>query len=169
MVRPGTMLYGFYHSPHVNKRRVKLRPAMTLKALVSHVKNVPEGTGISYGLTYRTSSPSVIATIPVGYADGYSRRLSNLGEVAVKGVRAPIIGRVCMDQCMADVTGIQDVSVGDEVTLMGDGLDGSPSVDEMASWLGTIITEVICSISKRVPRVYVKGGEVVGVRDHINP
>jgi len=169
MVRPGIMLYGFYPSPHVDHGRVSLRPVMTLKAKVSHVKEVPESAGISYGLTYKTGRRSVIATIPVGYADGYSRRLSNLGWVAVRGARAPIVGRVCMDQFMVDVTDIPGVSVGDVVTLMGDGSGGSPHVEEVAAWMGTITHEVTCGISKRVPRVYLRGGKVVGVRDYLNP
>jgi len=169
MVRPGIMLYGFYPSPHVDHGRVSLRPAMTLKAKVSHVKEVPESTGISYGLTYKTVRRSVIATVPVGYADGYSRRLSNLGWVAVGGARAPIVGRVCMDQCMVDVTDILGVSVGDVVTLMGDGSGGSPHVEEVAAWMGTITHEVTCGVSRRVPRVYLRGGKVVGVRDYLNP
>lgn len=169
MVRPGIMLYGFYPSPHVDHGRVSLRPAMTLKAKVSHVKEVPESTGISYGLTYETGRRSLIATIPVGYADGYSRRLSSLGWVAVGGARAPIVGRVCMDQCMVDVTDIPGVSVGVIATLMDDGSGGSPHVEEVAAWMGTITHEVTCGISKRVPRVYLRGGEVVGVRDYLNP
>jgi len=169
MVRPGIMLYGFYPSPHVDQSRVSLRPAMTLKAKISHVKEVPESTGISYGLTYKTGRRSVIATVPVGYADGYSRRLSNVGWVAVGGARASIVGRVCMDQCMVDVTDIPGVSVGDVVTLMGDGSGGSPHVEEVAAWMGTITHEVTCGVSRRVPRVYLRGGEVVGVRDYLNP
>jgi alanine racemase len=169
MVRPGIMLYGFYPSPHVDHGRVSLRPAMTLKAKASHVKEVPESAGISYGLTYKTGRRSVIATVPVGYADGYSRRLSNLGWVAVEGARAPIVGRVCMDQCMVDVTDIPGVSVGDVVTLMGDGSGGSPHVEEVAAWMGTITHEVTCGVSRRVPRVYLRGRNVVGVRDYLNP
>ena len=169
MVRPGTMLYGLYPSPHVDHKRVHLLPAMALKAKVSHVKTVPPGTGLSYGLTHSTEGESRIATLPVGYADGYSRGLSNVGEVTIDGRRAPIVGRVCMDQCMVDVTDTRQVKVGDTVTLFGDGSDGTPTVEEVAGWLSTIADEVTCRIGRRVPRVYLRSGEVVAVRDCLNP
>ena len=169
MVRPGTMLYGLYPSPHVDHKRVHLLPAMALKAKVSHVKTVPPGTGLSYGLTHSTEGESRIATLPVGYADGYRRGLSNVGEVTIDGRRAPIVGRVCMDQCMVDVTDTRQVKVGDTVTLFGDGSDGTPTVEEVAGWLSTIADEVTCRIGRRVPRVYLRSGEVVAVRDCLNP
>jgi alanine racemase len=169
MVRPGIMLYGLYPSPHVNHKRVDLRPAMTLKTKVSHVKTVPPGTRLSYGLTHSTEWVSRIATLPVGYADGYSRGLSNVGEVTIDGRRAQIVGRVCMDQCMVDVTDTGRIKVGDTVTLFGDGSDGAPTVEEVAGWLGTIVDEVTCGVGRRVPRVYLKSGEVMGVRDCLNP
>ncbi len=164
MVRPGIMLYGLYSSEEVDNSRVDLRPAMTLKARISHVKTVPAGTAMGYGLTYKTSRESVIGTIPLGYADGYGRALSNRGRVGVKGGRAPVVGRVCMDQFMVDLTGI-DAEAGDEVILFGDGRDGSPHTEEVARWLGTITHEVLCGVSRRVPRVYIKDGEVVCVKD----
>ena len=169
MVRPGIMLYGLYPSPHVDQKRVTLLPAMSLKAKVSHVKTVPPGTGLSYGLTHSTEGESRIATLPVGYADGYRRGLSNVGEVTIEGRRAPIVGRVCMDQCMVDVTQLGRVKVGDTVTLFGDGSDGGPMAEEVAGWLDTIVDEVTCGVGKRVPRVYLKGGEVVEVRDCLSP
>jgi alanine racemase len=169
MVRPGVMLYGIYPSPHVDHKRVSLLPAMTLKAKASHVKTIPPGTGLSYGLTHITERESRIATVPVGYADGYRRDLSNIGEVAIHGRRAPIVGRVCMDQCMVDVTDIGNAEVGDTLTLFGDGSDGAPTVDEVAGWLGTIAHEVTSGVGRRVPRVYVRGGEAVAVRDFLNP
>jgi alanine racemase len=169
MVRPGIMLYGLYPSPHVDHKRVKLLPAMALKAKVSHVKRVPHGTELSYGLTYSTERESRIATLPVGYADGYRRGLSNVGEVTIDGRRAPIVGRVCMDQCMVDVTDTRRVKVGDTVTLFGDGSDGAPTVEEVAGWLDTIVDEVTCGVGKRVHRVYLKGGKVIGIRDCLNP
>ena len=168
MVRPGIMLYGFYPSPHVDHSRVSLRPAMALKARVSHVKRVPAFTGISYGLTYVTDGPRDIATVPAGYADGYRRGLSNVGEVGLGGGRAPVVGRVCMDQFMVDATGL-GVEVGDTAVLWGDGSGGEPDVEEVAGWLGTITHEVLCGVSRRVPRVYLRGGEVVGVRDYLSP
>jgi len=169
MVRPGIMLYGIYPSPHVDHKKVELVPAMTLKAKVSHVKTVPPGTGISYGLTYVTDRESRIATVPVGYADGYRRGLSNVGWVAIHGRRAPVVGRVCMDQCMVDVTDGGKVEAGDAVTLFGDGSDGAPTVEEVADRLGTIAHEVTCGVGRRVPRVYIKEGEVISVRDLLAP
>jgi alanine racemase len=169
MVRPGIMLYGLYPSPHIDQKRVDLLPAMTLKAKISHVKTVPPGTGLSYGLTHSTKRVSRIATLPVGYADGFRRGLSNVGEVTINGRRAPIVGRVCMDQCMVDVTKLGRVKVGDTATLFGDGSEDSPTVEEVAEWLGTIVDEVTCGVGKRVPRVYLKGNEVMKVRDCLNP
>ena len=169
MVRPGIMLYGIYPSPHVDQKKVELVPAMTLKAKVSHVKTVPPGTGISYGLTHVTDRESRIATVPVGYADGYRRGLSNVGWVAIHGRRAPVVGRVCMDQCMVDVTDGGKVEAGDAVTLFGDGSDGAPTVEEVADRLGTIAHEVTCGVGRRVPRVYIKEGEVISVRDLLTP
>ena len=169
MVRPGIMLYGIYPSPHVDHQKVGLLPAMTLKAKVSHVKTTPQGTGLSYGLTHVTDRESRIATLPVGYADGYRRGLSNVEEVAVHGRRAPVVGRVCMDQCLVDVTDAGGVDVGDVATLFGDGSDGAPTVDEVACRLGTIAHEVTYGVGRRVPRVYIKRGEAVAVRDLLEP
>jgi len=168
MVRPGIMLYGFYPNPSVDHSQVSLRPAMALKARVSHVKRVPANTGISYGLTHVTLGPKDIATVPAGYADGYRRGLGNLGQVGLGGGRASVMGRVCMDQFMVDATGL-DVKVGDTVVLWGDGSGGEPGVEEVAGWLGTITHEMVCGVSRRVPRVYLRGGEVVRVSDYLNP
>ena len=168
MVRPGSLLYGIYPSDEVDKDRIELRPAMTLKARISNVKAVPAGTGVSYGLTYTTGRPSRIGTISVGYADGYSRLLSNRAEVGVRGRRAPVIGRVCMDQCMVDLTDAGGVEIGDEAVLFGD-VGGAPSVDEVAGWMGSIFAEVLTSLSRRVPRVYIRDGEVVEVVDYLGP
>jgi alanine racemase len=151
LVRPGIMLYGLYPSPHVS-RSLKLRPAMTLRTKVSYVKSVPAGTPISYGCTFFTRKETRVATLPVGYADGYSRLLSNQGTVFIKGQRAPLIGRVCMDMCLVDVSGIKNVRAGDEVILFGEEI----SVDEVAHNIGTINYEVVCGVGKRVPRVYVE-------------
>jgi alanine racemase len=150
-VRPGIMIYGLYPSPHVS-RSIKLRPAMTLRTKVSYVKSVPGRTPISYGCTFFTRKETRVATLPVGYGDGYSRLLSNRGTVLIKGQRAPLIGQVCMDMCLADVSKIKSVRVGDEVILFGEEL----SVDEVAQNMGTINYEVVCGVGKRVPRVYVE-------------
>ena len=153
MVRPGIILYGFYPSDEVSKE-INLTPVMELKSHVSYIKKVPAGEGISYGLTYVTETERTIATIPVGYADGYPRLLSNKGRVIIKGKYAPVVGRICMDQFMVDITDIDGVSIEDEVTLIG--RDGASFIgaDEIAEQAGTISYEIVCGISKRVPRVY---------------
>jgi alanine racemase len=166
MVRPGIMLYGYYPSPEVDHERVKLRQVMTLHSLISHIKTVPPGQGISYGLTYTTKHDSNIATIPIGYADGYRRALSNKGYVEVHGKKAPIVGRVCMDQFMADVTGIPRVEVGDEVILIGNPGGVAPDGEKIASMLDSITHEVTCLITRRVPRIYTLNGEPVNVKNY---
>lgn len=165
MVRPGIMLYGYEPGPDVDLKRVSLKPAMALKARLSNVKAVAEGAGISYGITYKAKHPSIIGTLPIGYADGYRRALSNRGWVDFHGVKAPIVGRVCMDQCMIDLTDAGAAEIGDEVTLFGGGC--APSVDEMAAQLDTISHEVTCAIARRVPRVFLKGGRIVEIRDYL--
>ena len=168
LVRPGIMLYGYYPSPDVDHEVVDLKQVLTLHAQVSHVKTVPKGRGISYGLTYSVEKESCIATIPMGYADGYRRVLSNKGYVEIRGKRAPIVGRVCMDQFMVDVSEIDDVVVGDEAILIGypDGV--APDGEEMASMLGSITHEVTCQITRRVPRVYTRSGEPITVKDYLS-
>ena len=165
MVRPGIMLYGYEPGPEVKLEKVKLRPAMTLKARLSNIKTVPSGTGISYGLTYVTKRPSIIGTIPLGYADGYRRALSNRGWVDIHGDRSPIVGRVCMDQCMVDLTDASSVEIGDEVILFGGGC--APRVEEMAKLLDTIPHEVTCDVARRVPRLYSRNRDVVAVHDYL--
>lgn len=165
MVRPGIMLYGYEPGSDVDLTRVTLRPAMSLKARLSNVKAVPAGRGISYGLTYTTSRPSIIGTLPIGYADGYRRALSNRGWVDIRGERAPIVGRVCMDQCMVDLTDVGGAEIGDEVTLFGGGC--APTVEETARLLDTIPHEVTCAVARRVPRVYTKSGRAVASIDYL--
>ena len=126
MIRPGIILYGLYPSSEVDINRVDLKPAITLKAEISNLKTVTRGTGISYGLFFTTDRRSRIGTIPVGYADGYKRALSNKAEIGIKGRRAPVVGRVCMDQCMVDLTDINGVKIGEEVVLFGDGANNTP-------------------------------------------
>lgn len=167
MVRGGIMIYGLYPSDEVDKEKVSLKPAMTLKAKISHLKEVPEGTGISYGQIFVTKRKSKIATIPIGYADGFTRLLTSKAEVAIKGKRAPIVGKICMDQCMIDVTDIEDVKVGDEVVLFGDGTNGVPHIDEVAEKLGTINYEIVCMVGRRVPRVYIKDGKIIKIIDYL--
>jgi alanine racemase len=152
MVRPGIMLYGLYPSPEM-KGQIELKPVLSWQTRVMQLKKVPRGTSISYGQTYVTQRESLIATLPVGYADGYQRLLSNRGEVLLKGKRAPVAGRVCMDLTMIDVTDIAGVQPGDEVVLLGRQGDTEITADEMAAWANTISYEILTSISARVPRI----------------
>lgn len=154
MVRCGISTYGIYPSDDVNHKEVKLYPAMEIKTHVIYVKDVEPGTGISYGATYVTDKKTRIATIPVGYADGYSRNLSNHGKVIIHGQYAPIIGRICMDQFMVDVSGIDHVKQGDMVTLLGRDHDAYISAEELAEWSHSFPYELICTVGKRIPRVY---------------
>ncbi|ACX52847.1 alanine racemase [Ammonifex degensii KC4] len=151
MVRPGIMLYGLLPFPSA---RVNLSPAMTLKARVVQVKRVGAGFPVSYGWTYRTSRPSLLATVAAGYGDGYSRLLSNKGEVLLRGRRVPVVGRVCMDQLIVDATELGEVEPGEEVVLFGRQGEVSLPVEELAEKIGTINYEVVCAVSARVPRVY---------------
>ncbi|OUN01777.1 MAG: alanine racemase [Paenibacillaceae bacterium ZCTH02-B3] len=156
MLRIGISLYGLYPSDEVKRERVALRPAMAYKTKIIHLKELPPGSGISYGAIYRTAGTERIATLPVGYADGYSRLLTGKAEVLIRGKRAPVVGRICMDQCMVNVTHIPDATVGDEAVLFGRQGDGEITADELAGWLGTINYEITCMVNHRVPRVYVR-------------
>jgi alanine racemase len=167
LVRPGIILYGYYPSDEVNKNKINLKPAMTLKAKISNIKTVPEGTGISYGHIYSTSKKSVIATVPIGYADGYSRILSGKADVCINNKRAPIVGRICMDQMMVDITGIDNANIGDEVVLFGYDNESYPRVEELASLLGTINYEFICMMGRRIPRVFIKDNEIIEIKDYL--
>lgn len=153
MVRPGLMLYGIHPAPEM-RPRVELRPVLSWKTRILQLKEVPPETSISYGRTFVTRRRSRIATLPVGYADGYSRLLSNRGQVLVRGRRAPVVGAVCMDLTMVDVTDIPDAGTGDEVVLIGRQGEETISAEEVASWAHTIPYEVLTSISARVPRVF---------------
>ena len=153
LVRPGLMLYGIYPSP-VMASQICLKPVLSWKTRILQLKRVPAGSSISYGQTFVTKRESLIATLPIGYADGYSRLLSNRGEVLVGGKRAPVAGRVCMDLTMIDVTGIEKIQPGDEVVLLGRQGDAEISADEMAAWANTISYEILTSISNRVPRIH---------------
>ena len=150
MVRPGIMIYGLYPSAEVS-HSVHLSPAMSFVTRICQVKEVPPGTPVGYGATFVTNKRSVIATIPVGYADGYRRLLSHKAQVIVRGRRVGLLGRVAMDMCMIDVTSVPDARPGDDVTLFGDGLPA----EEMAALVGTINYEIVTGVGKRVPRVYV--------------
>lgn len=160
LVRAGISIYGLYPSEEVEKGSVRLTPAMSLKSHVAFVNEIEKGTPISYGGTYVSEKKMKIATIPVGYADGYPRSLSGLGCVLIKGMRAPIIGRICMDQFMVDVTDIEGVKFGDKVTLVGNDGEETISVEELSALSGRFNYEFICDLGKRIPRVYVRNGKV---------
>lgn len=167
MVRAGIMLYGLKPSDEVMLDKVKLKQVMSLKVRITHVKDIEAGQSVSYGRKFIAEKKSRIASMPIGYADGYTRMLSGKAEALVKGIRVPVVGRICMDQCMIDVTGIEDVKVGDEVVLFGKQGDGFIHIDELAEKLDTINYEIVCMISKRVPRVYIKDGKIVDVLRYI--
>ena len=156
--RPGIMLYGSSPSETVDGKN--LTPVLSWKCRVLQVREVSEGTGISYGHDFFAQKPSLIATISVGYADGYMRTLTNNGQVLIRGRHARVVGRVTMDMTMVDVTSIPGVEVGDEVVLIGTQGDEAITAHEVATWAGTISYEVLCAISRRVKRVYRDGGEV---------
>ncbi len=162
MVRAGIILYGL--SPSVElSGKLNLTPVMKLKTVVSQLKTIKKGTCVSYGRTFVAQNDMKIATVPIGYADGYSRDFSNKAEMTVCGKRAKIVGRVCMDQLMLDVTGIDGVEEGTIVTVFGDGSDNTVTVDELASISNTINYEIVCLIGKRVPRIYLKDNKEVAI------
>lgn len=165
MVRSGISTYGLYPSDEVNHQNIKLIPAMSIKTCITYIKEVEEGTGISYNSTFVTKRKTRVATIPVGYADGYSRALSSKGYVLVEGKRAPIIGRVCMDQFMIDVTDIENVTTDSEVTLLGCDGDERISAEEISALAGSFNYEFVCVVGKRIPRVYYSRGKKVGTYD----
>ncbi|OEH94328.1 alanine racemase [Bacillus solimangrovi] len=161
MVRVGISLYGLLPDPNIPTRPFELKQAMQFKTKIVTVKDLEEGNSISYGCTYTTESTRTIATLPIGYADGLNRLLSNKAEMIVRGKRAPIVGRICMDQTMIDVTGIPNVQHHDEVTIFGRDQNCFISIDEIAQLIGTINYEIVCAIGKRVPRIYYEGDNIV--------
>ncbi len=165
MVRSGISTYGLYPSEEVNKDNLLLKPAMEIKTHVSYVKDVDTGVGVSYGSTYVTTKKTKIATIPVGYGDGYPRLLSSKGRILIRGKSAPIIGRICMDQFMVDVTNIDNVKQGDAVTLLGKDGDHFISVEEIAAMAYSFNYEFICDVGKRIPRVYYRQGRIIEVKE----
>ncbi|MDK2934135.1 MAG: alanine racemase [Clostridiales bacterium] len=167
MVRPGIILYGLYPSDEVDKQKIHLKPAMELKATVTHLKEVEKGTPVSYGRVFTTKKRTAIATIPIGYADGYSRVLTGSAKMIAGGKIVPVIGRICMDQCMIDVTEVKDISVGDEVIVFGHKNGLTIPVEDIAKTMNTINYEVLCIIGKRVPRVYIQNGKVVEILNYL--
>ena len=161
MVRSGIVTYGLYPSSEVDPGLLDISPAMTWRSRITHVQDLPAGREIGYGGTYVTSGPTKVATIPVGYADGYRWSLSGKFHVLIKGQKAPILGRICMDQMMVDVTHIPDVAIGNSVVLIGQQEDASITAEEIAAAAGSFNYEFLCGISRRVPRYYVRGGRTV--------
>lgn len=168
LVRAGISIYGLYPSDEVLKTQVPLHPVMELKSFVTYVKTIQAGQEVSYGGTFAADHTMRVATIPVGYGDGYPRNLSGKGWVLINGKKAPILGRVCMDQFMADVTEIGDVQVDTPVTLIGKDGDLRIRVEDLAETAGGFHYEIICDIGKRVPRVYLQEGKVVGTKDYFD-
>ncbi|WP_239618760.1 alanine racemase [Cohnella mopanensis] len=171
MLRLGISMYGLYPSDEVNTEHLRLEPVLSLKTSVVHIKNLPAGEGISYGTRYFTQGEETIGTLPIGYADGFSRMLSGKAEVLVRGRRVPVLGTICMDQCMvrlneAETSDSPKIQPGEEVVLIGRQGDAVLTAEEVAAKLGTIPYELICMLAARVPRIYRSGGEIVSV---VNP
>lgn len=162
MVRPGVMTYGLYPSEET-RGILPLKPLLSLYTSVSQIRNIPAGTDISYGRTYTTPSDRTIAVLSVGYADGLLRKLSGKVQFLLRGKKVPVVGRICMDMCMVDVTDVPDVQVGDEVTIIGNG----QSCEVLADQLDTISYEVLCGINKRIPRIYLQNGKPSEVLQYI--
>ena len=167
MVRVGLCLYGLYPNGQP-VGSVALQPAMQVKCIISQIKWLEADNSVSYGRTYKTDKSTKLAVIPIGYADGYSRALSNRARVLVDGEYANVVGRVCMDMCCVDVSQIENIKTGDQVTIFGTSGDKFIPVDEIANILGTISYEICCIIAKRVPRLYIKEGKPIGWLTHFN-
>jgi len=167
MVRSGIVTYGLNPSEDVDHRHISLKPAMTLKSRITHVKKVEEDSLISYGGHYMAKKGQRIATVAIGYADGFSRVLSGKAKVLVKGHYAPVVGNICMDQCMIDITDFDDINTGDEVIIFGSDGNNTISVDSVALLYGTINYEVVCSVARRVPRAYIQNNKVIALKNHL--
>ena len=166
-VRAGIILYGYYPSNEVKKENLSIKPALTLKAKIAHVKELESNMYISYNRTFKTSRKSKIATIPIGYADGYIRTLKHDAKIIVNGQLAPIVGNICMDQFMIDVTDIPNVKTGDEVILLGESNGIKFNADYIAKCMNSINYEVLCLLKKRVPRAYIKSGQIIHVKNNV--
>lgn len=160
-------MYGYYPSTEVNKDNLDIKPVMSLKANIVFIKTLEVGQYIGYGRKFKTKRKSIIATLPLGYADGYTRLLSNKAKVIINGQFAPVVGNICMDQCMIDITDISGVKLGDEVILIGSDGNLKYDADDIALTLGTINYEVLCMLSRRIPRVYIEKGEVSKIKNYI--
>ena len=165
VVRAGITLYGLWPSCEVKKDIVSLHPVLSLKSRIVYIKELEAGMAVSYGGTFVAKEPMQVATIPVGYGDGYPRSLSNKGHVLIHGKKAPILGRVCMDQFMVDVTGIPEAAQGDEVTLIGSDGEESITMEDLGELSGRFNYELACCLNKRVPRIYRRDGKAVYIKD----
>jgi len=165
-VRAGIIIYGLYPSDEVDKNKVILKPAMELKSFVTYIKEIGPGTAVSYGGTFVAEKPMKVGTVSIGYADGYPRNMSGKGSVLVNGKRVPILGRVCMDQMMIDLTEVPEAFQGMDVTLLGRDGEEEITMEELAATCGGFHYEIPCVIGKRVPRVFVDNGVVVGTQNY---
>jgi alanine racemase len=164
MIRPGAIIYGLKSYKYEN---FVLKQTMTFKTKIYHIKTLENGEGVSYDYLWKSDGKRVIGTLPFGYADGYPRNLRDKGTVTIHGKKAPIIGVICMDQCMVDLTDIQEARVGDEVIIYGDGTNNTLSINEISQLAGTNKNEITCRITRRTPRVYIKDGKVVKVLNYL--
>lgn len=167
-VRAGISLYGLYPSDEVNKSSVRLKPALSIKSRVVYLKEIPAGRAVGYGGSYIAKKPIKVATIPIGYGDGIPRSLSNKGEILIRGQRAPIIGRICMDQFMVDASEITDIQLMDEAVLVGESGGDYIGVDDLSAQSGRFNYEFVCDLGKRIPRVYVENGIVTKTKDYFD-
>lgn len=163
MVRPGIILYGLYPSDQVDRSKIALKPVMTLKSTIVYLKTIHPGDSVSYGNRFVASRDCLIGTLPIGYADGFTRMLSGLARVWINGKSVPVVGNICMDQCMVDVTELEDIRLYDEVEIFGENI----SADTLAEAIGSINYEITCMVNKRVPRVYLEAGAVKNIRRDI--
>ena len=166
MVRPGIIIYGLYPDFHMNKV-LDLIPAMTVKARITRIDEKEDNTPVSYGATYKTKGKTKLATVPIGYADGYLRCLSGTAVMSVKGVLVPVVGRICMDQCMIDISSVNNISVGDEVIVFGNGGDNGITLEELAKNAGTVPHEILSLTGNRTPRVFIKNGKIIDVLTYL--
>ena len=165
--RPGIIMYGCYPSNYLYGKELDLKPVMSVKANIVNIKTVPAGTSVSYGRKFTSEKDTVIATLSLGYADGYKRGLSGKVSVLVDGYRVPVIGNICMDQCMIDVTSVPGVKLGDEVVIMGASGDDTVTADELANLMGTINYEITCGFGQRLPKLFVNWPEELIARELI--
>lgn len=167
MVRPGIIIYGLYPDENISRDKLDLIPAMTVKARITRIDEKEENTPVSYGATYKTTKKTKLATVPIGYADGYLRCLSGTAVMSVGGMIVPVVGRICMDQCMIDVSSVNNINVGDEVIVFGNGGDKRITLEELAARAGTVPHEILSLTGNRTPRVFIKDGKIIDVLTYL--